>query len=428
MVTPPRAEWRALPRLDRRAFLALSALGPLAGLVASRPNAAAQTAAPTPDASASPEVDDTIWFFLAPEGKSNGGFFELEMEPGDSQVLRVEIGNGSTIPVRAIIYAADVYSGVNGGFAMENAEAERSEPTTWLDFETETRDFEPGQGITKAFTVTVPEDAEPGQYITGLAIETAEGRSFGEGSPLLHKVRLATAVFIIVPGPVVAGFEISDIQVAMDLTTTSVSGLITNTGNVRVRPKGSLRMTGASGAVVIDVPIAMGSVYARDSARFEVGFPVTSIPEGTYTVDVELSDADTEETASLTSVRVEVAASPILPPLMISAAMVTPQPSVDNVVFAQVEVTITNTGMAVSDAALTLRVYRDGELEDEHELASSLSPAIGETVVSQPYIPETGTWKPGTYTFEVVLSTGNAATGEVAPVSTMAIDQEIVVP
>jgi hypothetical protein len=293
--------------------------------------------------------------------------------------------------------------------------------------ETEVRDFAAGEGITKTFTVAVPDDAAPGQYITGLAVETAEGRSVEGGSPLTHKVRLATAVFITVPGPVEAGFGISDLAVSMDLTTTSFSGLITNTGNVRVRPEGSITLTDSAGATVVDAPIKMGSVYAHDAARFEVGFPVTSIPEGVFDAAVELEDPETGETASLAGVQLVVEPSPILPPVTISAVTITPLPAADNVVFVQVDVTIANEGLVIGDAALTLRVFRDGEVVAEHELASSLSLALGETVVSQPYIPADGTWQPGTYTFEVVLSAAVLAGGQTTEIDTFAADQELVV-
>ena len=72
---------------------------------------AASTLAQSTDADAStpatPEVSDTVWFVLAPEGKSNGDYFDIHLDAGERTTVRATIGNGSTVPVTAVMYAAD---------------------------------------------------------------------------------------------------------------------------------------------------------------------------------------------------------------------------------------------------------------------------------------------------------------------------------
>ena len=75
----------------------------------------------------SQEPDETVWFVIMPEGKGNGEFFEIVAEPGESVTVRGTFGNGSAIPVKANLYAADVVSPLNGGFGLADSTVPISE-------------------------------------------------------------------------------------------------------------------------------------------------------------------------------------------------------------------------------------------------------------------------------------------------------------
>ena len=64
--------------------------------------------------------------------------------------------------------------------------------------------------------------------------------------------------------------------------TTTISGTIENTGNIRVRPEGTLTLTDANGAQVVDAPIAMESVYAGDHNQPLRSFFQHRYPKGLY--------------------------------------------------------------------------------------------------------------------------------------------------
>ncbi|MGB3329577.1 MAG: DUF916 domain-containing protein, partial [Thermomicrobiales bacterium] len=327
------------------------------------------TPAASPDA-ANPA--DTVWFVIAPDGKSNGDYFDVKLAAGASTTVKATIGNGSAIPVRAIIYAADAHTGVNGGFLLNDSTKPVKAPTTWLDFPTTTRDFQPKEAIQTSFTVSVPAGTPPGEYITGIALETADASPVPGTAPLLVKYRLMAAVLITVPGPVSAGFTLGDTTITTDGQVTTVSGAIVNTGNVRVRPEGTLTVTDASGATVVTAPIAMSSVYAGDSTTWQVIVP-SPLPEGDYAVSVALKDPGSGKTAAIDKASVAVAKPAAAAPVTISSAAFTPMPSTDNVVFVQTAITITNTAEPRTGANVTLRVLKDGKQVDEQVLASAMT-------------------------------------------------------
>lgn len=409
------------------AFLSLLAIGligrPLAGIAQSTPDAGTP-ASGTPGAESQ---QDTIWFVIAPDGKSNGDYFDVELNAGESATLSGVIGNGSDIPVNAIIYAADAYSGTNGGFILKESDDPISAPTTWLDFPTVTREFQPKEAVQSSFTVTVPEGTPPGQYITGIAVETADSRPMPGSAPLMVRYRLIAAVLITVPGEVTPGFELGDVSIATDGQSTIITGGITNTGNIRVRPTGTLTVSDANGSKVVDAPIEMQSVYAGNETTYQIIIP-TPLAEGDYSISVDLKDPDTGATASLHDVAVH-AEKPAAPsPVTFSAASFTPMPSADDIVYVQVAATIANSAAPQAGAEVSLRVSRDGKQVDEKVLATSMTLQTGDTAVDQPYIPASGKWEPGSYTFEIVLSIVDPATGTRTEVATAASDAPIVVP
>lgn len=391
------------------------------------PTVRAQSDAATPPAAASPAASDTIWFVIVPEGKSNGDYFDVELDPGESATLNVTLGNGSDIPVKTLVYAADAVSGVNGGFVLNESDDPVTAPTTWIDFPTETVDFDAKEAIEKSFTVTVPDGTPPGQYIAGIAIETADAAPMKGGAPILVKYRLASAVLITVPGPVEPSFEIGDITATVDEQTTTIDGVIQNTGNIRVRPEGDLTVTDASGKDVVDAPIEMSSVYAGDTTTFQITLPAP-LPEGDYTIGVELTDPDTKASAEVADVAISVSKPEAPAPVTVSSFTVAPMPSADNPVFAQVAVTMSNTGVPVPGGELTLDIFKDGEQVGSQVLGTSVTLQNGDTVVEQPYIPESGTWDSGTYTFSVTLTATDPTTGTETTIATAESDDQIVIP
>ena len=227
----------------------------------------------------------------------------------------------------------------------------------------------------------------------------------------------AAAVLITVPGPVEPSFDIGTITATVDEQTTTIDGVIDNTGNIRVRPEGTLTVTDASGKDVITAPIAMGSVYAGDTTTFQVTVPAP-LPEGEYTVSTKLTDPDTKATAEVSDVSVTVAKPEAPAPVTVSSFEVAPMPSADNVVFAQVSLTLNNTGTPIPGGELTLNVFKDGEQVGSQVLGTSLTLQNGDTVIEQPYVPTSGSWESGTYTFS--LTAANPC-GASAPTSTLTV-------
>jgi len=305
----------------------------------------------------------------------------------------------------------------NGGFSIAEEDVAPTGTATWIDYEAETFEFKAGEGVERTFTVTISEDADAGQYIAGLALQTAEPLEV-EGTSLFNQIiRKTIAVFIIVPGPEQPEFTLGEPELLTDGALPRIVIPVENSGNVLVRPQGELTLTDGTGKVVVTAPIEMGSVYAGTTAPLSVAL-TTTIPEGDYTMSVDLTDEKTKATAAIEEQTIAIAAEDAAPAQFALTGDVTLAPDAENPAFANVAVAITNQGEPVQNAEVLLDVMKDGELVETFPLAPSLALPQGSTEVSQRYIPPTG-FEAGTWTFSLRLNVVDASTNAATTVATL---------
>ncbi|MGH2558947.1 MAG: hypothetical protein ACRDJH_07775 [Thermomicrobiales bacterium] len=381
----------------------------------------AQEATPTPA-----EPKDLVAFEIYPKGKLLGDFFEPAIDAGNSEDLVVVLANTGNVAFEGRTYATNAYSGENGGFAVAETGAAPEGVTTWLDYPEELYTIAPGKGIERTFRVAVPEGTEPGQYITALVLENAEALAVEGSENFEQLVRFAVPVFITVPGPIEPEFEVGEITLITEEINALIYVEIVNTGNVRVRPEGTVTVSDAGGEQLFNAPVSMGSVYARDSTSLVVGLP--PLPFGKYQITVDLADPETGATATgeatVTATAPTTPAPP--PPVQIFDASGTPRPDADDVQFLVVAAPIENAGEPLTNVQVTLRVTKDGESVEDFPLATSLGVPTGQTHIQERYIPVTG-WEAGTWAFTLSVEAVNAGTGVAQVLATVELD-ELVIP
>lgn len=382
------------------------------------------------DSPATPAADPSrtsLAFEFFPAETGFGSFFEPTIDAGSTAELTVTLANTGDIAQDLRTYAMNAFTADGGGFAAAEYGTAPDDVTDWLDFPEEVVTLEPGTGIERRFAVTVPEGTAPGQYITALAGEHAVASNVNGSDAFAQKLRYSVPVFITVPGDAAAGFEASDVAIDASTQSLVVSVTLTNTGDVRVRPEGSVDIVDSDDNLAASIPVSMESIYARDETTLVVGAPVR-VDAGTYTVQVNLNDPETGETASAESgdVLVDLSATPLPTLITISTISVAPAPAADDVQFANVEAVVTNIGPPVANAQLSLIASVDGAEVERFPISQSLSLPSGDTPVTTRYIPATG-WTTGTWTFELLLETVESS-GATMVVGRQAIDATITIP
>jgi hypothetical protein len=373
------------------------------------------TPAGSPDAA--PAENSGPTFVIHPVDGGDGDYFTLEAAAGSTTELTVVLGNADDESIDLRTYASDAVPTTNGGFAIADEGVATTGTGSWLDYPAETFTFEPGLGVERTFTVTVPDDAQAGQYIAGLALQTPDPIAV-EGSSLFNQIiRKTIAVFITVPGPERPAYSLDTPVLDTTGRTTLLTIPVVNSGNVLVKPHGTLTLSDASGTTVLEAPIAMGSVYAGTTEPLSVGL-TTDLPDGDYELAIHLTDEATGTSANLKNGSISIVAADEATSDFTLAGTVMLLPDVAAPVYADVAATIVNSGQHVVNAQFLLDVSKDGTLLETFPLASALTLPQGETVMTQRYIPPTG-WEAGSWSFVLRLDVVDGMTGTSTNVATL---------
>lgn len=238
--------------------------------------------------SAALAADGQMKLVLLPVGQP-GPYFDLTMEPGESRALAVTIANDGETAISARTYAADVYTIVNGGFGGRLRDQPRTGTTGWIDYPTDVMHLAPGEGSDRAFTVAVPADAAPGEYITSVILENDQPILDGGSVGLNQVIRQAVAVVVTVPGRRSPGLVIGEAAHKVVAGMSIIQVAVENTGNVRLKPIVEFSLVDPAGARISQATVPMDTFYSHTDTFVEVPLAGLLSP-GTYEVEMTLVD------------------------------------------------------------------------------------------------------------------------------------------
>jgi len=233
---------------------------------------------------------DEVKLIFLPVGQP-GPYFDVTMRPGEKRAFEVSVGDAAAAPIAIRTYAADVYTIINGGFGGRLRDEARSGMTTWLDYPSATMELRAGEAVQRPFTVTVPLDAGPGEYIASLVLENEEPIHTDGTVSINQFVRQAVAVVVTVPGERLPRLTIgaASHQVVAGRSIASIA--VANPGNVRLKPAVGFTLFDASGATISQTRLQMDTFYARTSTVVEVPLAALLLP-GAYTIRLSLDDSN----------------------------------------------------------------------------------------------------------------------------------------
>ena len=235
---------------------------------------------------------------LLPVGQA-GSYFDLTMRPGETRTLEVEISNNGDADITARTYAADVYTIINGGFGGRLRDEPASGTTRWLDYESDLLDLAPGERSQRSFTVTVPLESGPGEYITSLILENEQPIEMEGIVGADQVVRQAVGVLVTVPGERSPHLEIGQASHSVVAGRSVVAVAVENSGNVRLKPLVDLTLFESDGDQVSHASVQMDSFYAVTDTLVEVPLAALLLP-GEYSIRFTIEDAEQGSRATST--------------------------------------------------------------------------------------------------------------------------------
>jgi hypothetical protein len=221
--------------------------------------------------------DGQLTWAVAPADTSQGAGrpnFVYAADPGDVIEDAIVVSNLGTDDLTLAVYAADGLTTSSGQLDLLPAGQPSVDLGSWVSLETDSVQVAPGASVKVPFTVTVPDDATPGDHTGGVVTSFV---SAGAGSQVALDSRLGSRMHLRVSGALTPALTVSapsiDYHQSLDpfsASTATVRYTLTNTGNARIAATDSVRVSGPFGASTArTAPVAVpellpGSVLQRE--------------------------------------------------------------------------------------------------------------------------------------------------------------------
>jgi P pilus assembly chaperone PapD len=217
---------------------------------------------------------------------------ELKAAPGAATTQSITVTNTGKEPVRLRSTVSDWHLARDGAPQFVPAADARYSATSWVRVAPPEIVVAAGSEVIVRFTLTVPADAGPAGYRTGILFEfaPADGPPVPKAREVQVRSRIATLIYANVGEPP-AAVELTDLQPrAIPGQPAQIVAVLKNTGKRTVRTRGTLTLYDKAGkavsqTVVPDVPVLPES--EREVATPAVN-PDKPLPAGDYRVELKI--------------------------------------------------------------------------------------------------------------------------------------------
>lgn len=228
-------------------------------------------------------ADDSV-LAVKPLNHDKNGYFEAVLKPGESTDLTLRIATSAESHLTSRISSAAPR--INGGFSISDAAVIPS--ATWFSYEPQ--EFDLLGEREENYTVTVPLDTAPGEYASGVVVET---EYIDTGTTFSNRTQQTVPVNIVVEGEAKPSFSFGSGSHKFKASKSSVLFEVTNDGNRHVSPAGPVEVRDSKGNTVSKAELTMASVYTGTTGIAEVMLGDALLP-GDYVAVPTFKDAKSE--------------------------------------------------------------------------------------------------------------------------------------
>ncbi len=224
--------------------------------------------------------------------------FELEMKPGTEQTVVVNLDyrskGESKVPARIVATLNDWSITKDGQVEYSRANSKPNSASPWLIYSPGEAAVIPGTVHQIRVTISVPENATPGDHLTSLIIEQRpENIKFEQTNvkQVVVRYRMASVFYIKVPGLTKKG-NIENLYAESTPEGIFVTPTLKNEGNSMIRPTSSVKILDADGKIVADLPEGESLPILAGSELNQALKIDKSLPPGSYTVKYRVDFQD----------------------------------------------------------------------------------------------------------------------------------------
>ena len=192
---------------------------------------------------AEPQSESSLTWSVQPAGEDGADGrpqWDFELEPGETVEDAAQLNNFSDEAVTFQVYSHDAINSPDGGFTLQPADAEPVDVGAWAALDEEVT-VEPGESATVPFSLTVPQDATPGDHAGGIVASVTSETTDAQGQRVLVDNRVGSRIYLRVAGDVNPALEVTNLDVSFDRSwvpfstgAATVTYEVHNAGNVRL--------------------------------------------------------------------------------------------------------------------------------------------------------------------------------------------------
>ncbi len=226
--------------------------------------------------------------------------FDISAKPGQTIVKSVRLGN-ETKEDLTLTYQTGIFEAApegNGVPRLLPAPKDINSIANWISVTTPQITLRPGEKVDAPFTITIPENAEPGGHYAWIAWNEAPGKTDGTGVAI--SCGIATQILLRVDGDAKEGlilrsFSTKDGKTNFEKLPVSFVATIYNDGNVHEKPRGEVVIKNMLGSTVGKLPFNdvkdTGNILPKQDRSYNVEWN-NGIAFGKYTAQLNAQYAD----------------------------------------------------------------------------------------------------------------------------------------
>lgn len=170
----------------------------------------------------------------ADNSKSESIFIHT-INPGQTIEEAVSVFNNSDRQETYVLYAADFTPSTDGGFACKQFVEPREEVGAWINLPPTTITLPKGGSKEVEFTITAPQNVDPGEYNGCILVARQEPEKIKQGdSGITLSFRTGARVALTVPGEIIRNLSLQDFDITQENWKKYSQLSIKNDGNVSV--------------------------------------------------------------------------------------------------------------------------------------------------------------------------------------------------
>jgi len=192
-------------------------------------------------------------------------WFIYTLKPGEVEEAKVNVVNQSDQSVEVKIYPVDAVTTKDGAFAPQSEDREKVDVGAWITMPVSELSLKPNETKAVDFTIKVPENAEVGDHMGAIIVQSKEAPEAEKGTAMKVASRVGARIYLTVPGEIIKELEFKDFNWKMEEGQVVFYLTLANGGNVRISPKGEIEIKDESENAVDKIKITEREVFPKDT-------------------------------------------------------------------------------------------------------------------------------------------------------------------